>query len=360
MHSNFTRYNSIIRKPALATLALILIQLPVRAMQPEAEAVAIVMGAAINAGAVQSSGAHVLYQDIFIPVGLAPGQTLLYTWANINDPDPEKREFEPLRILVRLLAADGSVIAQTEAAAVGAGHSQSFYFDRDRISLPGEAGTGRVQARLEVTVTGRTTRSDTIPEPVILESFADAVEVIDNSSGKTTVNINARVIFKKLQLKTEFPSSAQEPTLIAIQTRSALVAAIPRQTLRVNWANLSAADPRDRVLEPLSVNVKLFNSAGQVIAQTETAPAQAGRFDYSDFNRDLIGLPGEPGTGRLPARVEVTARFRVAQQVDATFLQKALEDFPASLELIDNSTGRTTAVWLTVGFFEVVPTPKPQ
>lgn len=359
MRSNFTRHNSIIRKPALAMLALILIQLPVRAMRPGSEAGAIVMGAAINVGAAQYSGAHALYQDIFIPSGLAPGQKLRYAWANLNDPDPEKREFEPLRIQVRLLAADGSVIAQTEAAAVGAGQFQSFDFDRDRISLPGEAGTGRLQARLEVTVTGRTTRSDTIPEQVILETFASAVEIIDNFTGETAVKINARVIFKKLQLKTEFPSS-QEQTLIVIYPRSGLIAAIPGQTLRATWANFSAADPRDRVLEPLGVNVKLFNAAGQMIAQAEAAPAQAGRFQSFDFNRDLIGLPGEPGTGRLPVRVEVTARFRVAQQVDAATRQKALEDFPASMELIGNSTGRTAAVWVTVGFFEVAPPQKPQ
>jgi hypothetical protein len=312
----------------------------------------IMSSTAVNAGAAQSSGAHVLYQDFVIPVGLAHGQTLQYIWANLNDPDPEKREFEPLRIRVRLLAADGSVIAQTEAAAVGAGHSQYFYFDRDRISLPGEAGTGRLQARLEVTVTGRTTRSDTVPEQVILESSAGSAEVIDNFSGKTTVKINARAIWRKLRIRQEFPSS-QEQTQVVIYTRSGLIAAIPGQTIRAAWANFSAEDPRDRVLELLSVNVKLFNAAGDVIAQTDAAPAQAGRFDYSDFNRNLIGLPGEPGTGRLPLRVEMTARFRVAHQVDATVLQKALEDFPASLELIDNSTGRTYAVWVTVGFFEV-------
>jgi len=187
MHCNFTRYNSIIRKPALAMLALFLIQLPVRAMRPGAEAVAIVMGAAINAGAAQYSGTHALYQDIFIPSGLAPGQKLRYTWANLNDPDPEKREFEPLRIQVRLLAADGSVIAQTEAAAVGAGQFQSFDFDRDRISLPGEAGTRRLQARLEVTVTGRTTRSDdAATKQKALEDFPASLELIVNSTGGTT------------------------------------------------------------------------------------------------------------------------------------------------------------------------------
>jgi hypothetical protein len=56
------------------------------------------------------------------------------------------------------------------------------------------------------------------------------------------------------------------------------------------------------------------------------------------------------------ARLEATA-------IDpSSFTQdpKATGPLATSLKLIDNSTGRTTAVWLTVGFFEVVPAPKPQ
>jgi hypothetical protein len=65
MHGNFTRHNSIIRLVALALLALCIFQPPVRAHPT-----------VINAGAAQSSGTHVLYQDFIIPIGLAPGQKL--------------------------------------------------------------------------------------------------------------------------------------------------------------------------------------------------------------------------------------------------------------------------------------------
>src|SRR4029453_7854841 len=89
---------------------------------------------------------------VYGSLGISPNQTLRYTWTNLNDADPLKRLFEPLRIRVRLLAADGSIIAQQEAAAGGAGRVQSFEFARHRISLLGETGSGRIQASLEPTL----------------------------------------------------------------------------------------------------------------------------------------------------------------------------------------------------------------
>lgn len=181
MSSKLTCHNSITRLATLALLVLGSVQLPVRAHPP-----------ALITGAAQSS--HLLYQDIFIPVGLARGQTLRYTWANLNDPDPQQRELEPLRIEVKLLAADGSVIAQTAAAAVGAGQFQSFDFNRDQINLPGEAGTGRLQARLEATVELRRRNLVTTLSMNIGRPFADAAEVIDTLTGRTTVSFKPKEI----------------------------------------------------------------------------------------------------------------------------------------------------------------------
>ena len=126
--------------------------------------------------------------------GLTRGQTLRYIWANLGDSDPLKREFEPLRIRVRLFAADGSVIAQEEAAAVGAGRFQTFDFDRDRIDLPGDAGTGRLQVRLEAVVFGRLTNPDLTLDREILESFDAAAEVVDTLTGRTTVSLKPKEI----------------------------------------------------------------------------------------------------------------------------------------------------------------------
>ncbi|MBA3713631.1 MAG: hypothetical protein H0W76_14450 [Pyrinomonadaceae bacterium] len=115
MRGNFTRHTRINRLAALALLVLCFVQLPARAQFNNPKTFQII-----------SAGSD----------GLARGQTLRYTWANLSDPDPQQREFEPLHIRVRLLAADGSVLAQQEAAAVGAGQFQSFDFHRDQINLP--------------------------------------------------------------------------------------------------------------------------------------------------------------------------------------------------------------------------------
>lgn len=121
------------------------------------------------------------------PIGLIFGQTLRYTRANLNDPDPEKRDLEPLRIQVKLLAADGNVIAQDEAAAVGAGKFQYFNFDRAHLDAPGESETGRLQVRLEVTVHYQIKYPNLVLKLGMLDAFPDAVEVVGNETGATQV-----------------------------------------------------------------------------------------------------------------------------------------------------------------------------
>lgn len=135
------------------------------------------------------------FANAVMSFGLIPGQTLRYTWANQNDPDPRKREIEPLRILVKLFAADGSVIAQAEAAAVGVGQFQSFDFPSNQINLPGEAGTGRLQVRLEMTMLFRRFNSNDLTlKRGILETFDDVAEVIDTLTGRTTVSFKPKEI----------------------------------------------------------------------------------------------------------------------------------------------------------------------
>lgn len=181
MDRNVTSHISSIRLAGLVLLALCSVQLTVRAHPT-----------AINTGAAQST--HIdLYKNIWIDsIGLARGQTLRYTWTNLNDPDPEQREFEPLRIQVRMLAADGTVVAQTAAAAVGAGQFQSFDFNREQINLPGEPGTGRLQVRLETTV--EVLRRNLVTTLSFDNFFDDSAEVIDALTGRTTVGFKPKEI----------------------------------------------------------------------------------------------------------------------------------------------------------------------
>jgi hypothetical protein len=77
-----------------------------------------------------------------------------------------------------------------------------------------------------------------------------------------------------------------------------------------------------------------------VIAAGDEITLEPGEFHSFDFNRDDIGLAGEPGTGRLQVRTEV--RCRTFSIVDRTRITP--EEIPTSLELIDNRTGKTTAM----------------
>src|SRR5262245_7223093 len=119
MNGNLIRHNSTIRLAAFAVFAIGVIQSTVRA-HPTAS----------HTGAVQDT--HVdLYRNIWINPGLARGQTLRYTWTNMNDPNPRNRILEPSSIRVKLIDSDGSVIAQTDAAAVGPNQFQFFDFNRN-------------------------------------------------------------------------------------------------------------------------------------------------------------------------------------------------------------------------------------
>lgn len=118
---------------------------------------------------------------------LAPGQTLRYAWANLATPDALEH-FEPLRVVVRLLAGDGSLIAQDAAAAVGAGRLQVFDFSRGAMGGTGDAATPRLQLTVETTVVGRGNYNDIVLKPGIAD-LDDGVEIIDEATGATVVAI---------------------------------------------------------------------------------------------------------------------------------------------------------------------------
>lgn len=173
MISNITRYSSIARLAALVLLTICFVELNVRAQEP----------------------LHQTIDLLSCSFGVARGQTLRYTWANLNDADPQKRVFEPLRIQVKLLAADGSLIAQAEAPAVDAGKFQSFDFNRDQIDLPGEPGTARLQLRLAVRLEVMVIDANKFKNLTFrMAAFDDAADVMDTLTGQTTVSFKPKEI----------------------------------------------------------------------------------------------------------------------------------------------------------------------
>ena len=281
------------------------------------------------------------------PVGLTFGQTLRYTWANLSDPDPRKREFEPSSIRVRLLAADGSVIAQEEAAAVAVGQSQSFDFNRDQINVPDSQGTGRMQARLEATVSGLTWSWIVRITPRVIETFDVAVEIIDNSSGRTTVikggGVNV-VLDDSPDREWVNPNTFQ----IISAGRDRIYGIIPGQSLLVHALNITDPLSREQA-EPVSVQVKSYDKDGGVIAESDTVQIPPRQFRTIRFKYEDLRTASEPATGRKQVRIRMfglidkTQLSAAAQTILPPGNDLVISDL-VSFEIVDDNTGGTVVL----------------
>lgn len=129
---------------------------------------------------------------------------------------------------------------------------------------------------------------------------------------------------------------------ISIVQEMAPVGLIFGQTLRYSRANLNDLDiVAAQAFEPVAVRYTLFAPDGSVIRQSDADAAGPGAFQYVDFPRNLIDLPGEPGTGRLQVRLQVTVFGRTTWS--EIVLKRGIDRFNDSIEIIDDLTGRTVA-----------------
>ena len=148
MHSDFIRRTRIYRLAALVLLALCFTQLPTRARQ--------------------SSGEIELQS---FSLGLVHGQRARITVSN----DDSARA---IQVTLRIWDSNGNQLAQREVVIPPSGF-RSMDVDRDDISLPGESPTGRLQMLVDVSLFVRDARPSGFS--------AATAELIDNSTGKTTV-----------------------------------------------------------------------------------------------------------------------------------------------------------------------------
>lgn len=279
---------------------------------------------------------------VYGSLGIIPGQTARYSWAfitrmprssNLNDTGPE---FEPLRVEARLLGADGSVIAQAEATALSPGQIQSLDFNRGRINVPGEPGTGRLQAQLEVAVTVRrgTWITDTTFEQQFINSFVDVLEIIDDTSGRTTVakggGKNALLLDDTPGNESLNPKSFQ----VILAGPDRLFGLASGQTVR--FTTFIPNDPvsTDQTRQVTFVQVLLLDASGAPIAQSDEIAVPPGESRSIDFNRDGLPLVG----GRVQIRAQV--RYRAFSIIDRTQLNAI-----TSIELLDTTSGRTSVVF---------------
>ena len=273
-------------------------------------------------------------------VGLTHGQALRYTWVNLNNPDPQKREFDLLNIQVKVLAANGLVIAQAEAPAVDAGAFQSFEFIRDQINLPGEPGTGRLQLRLEVMIRFAWAAGiDAFDsKQQILDAFDDEAEVVDTLTGRTTVSFKPEEIVV-VGSKPSPAAGAPIPDSVWIDLGSPLGIA-PDQVLRISVSNPLVPQPGEDGRKYTMLFAPLILDAdGQAIAHKGEIALAPGQSHSFDFTRADLPSAGELGTGRLQVRSEIRRRF--FHGIAARISQGDVDKFPGTLELVAEGTGQT-------------------
>jgi hypothetical protein len=109
--------------------------------------------------------------------GIVPGQTLRVTLFNQPSSESETQS-EPVGGRVKVFDRSGNLIAQSPELAIPQGQFRSFDFDRFALSLPGEPGTNRAQARIKPFYNFKSERLSPV-----LASF----EIVDNRTGKTVV-----------------------------------------------------------------------------------------------------------------------------------------------------------------------------
>jgi hypothetical protein len=278
MANNFSHHKSIVQLTALALFAVCLIQ---------------------QQGRAQRMNEYILSAP---SVGLTLAQSLRFTLFN---PDGS-----PVRAQARLYDARGAVIAASGEASIPASQFHSFDFKRGDIPLAGETGTGRLQLRAVCTVT--------VPGPSKkIGGLAASIEVIEDG----TSNIILRV---------EIP--ARDDPMEPGFGNDFLIGIIPGQALRCTVVNANKpGSPGGR--ESVRAQVKLFDSIGDAVAESNIVGIPPGEFRSLDFDRDELPLLGEPGTDRAQVRGKIILWVRDTSTLSGFS--------PASLEIVDTSTGHT-------------------
>jgi hypothetical protein len=279
---------------------------------------------------------------------MARGQTARFTVFNPNEPS--ERERREVFVQVTLLDARGAEIAQSNEIAIPPGAFRSVDFRRDDPPVSG----GRAQTRARVRY-----RTFSIVDRTQLTGFPTSIELIDDATGHTTPLISQKpkeIVVVGSKSPVIAPAQTLTDLPVIVYAGRALMGLAYGQTLRVNA--LYPGDTADQERRSVRARAGLYDANGALLAQSAEATIAPGEFHSFDFDRADIAASGESGGGRLQMLVILEA----SATDHSSFTQdpKAAGPLATSLELIDNSTGRTTAVWLTVGFLEVVPTPKPQ
>ncbi|HKQ72973.1 MAG TPA: hypothetical protein VJ810_04540 [Blastocatellia bacterium] len=259
------------------------------------------------------------YIIIFPSVGVAPDQSVRLTLFN--------RDGAPLRAQARFHTAGGILVGLADGS-VRADAFQSFDLKRGNIQLPGEERTGRIQLSASFHIT--------MSEPgKKIGKLSVSMETISISDGTSNT-----VFVGEIPPSPASGAGNGNDIIISGFGNDTIMGPVPGQSFRVNLKHITPFGPEaesETRRNPVRARVKFFDGSGNPIAQSDELVIPQGEIRSADLNRDALSLPGEPGTGRLPARGTWTLIVQDASTNNA----REGGRIAASFELIDNSTGKT-------------------
>jgi hypothetical protein len=286
--------------------------------------------------------------------GMVRGQMVRFSVFSPNEPSERERPMVFIRVI--LFDASGALIANSDEIAIPPGEFRSVDFNRDDLPVAADQVGGRLQTRAQVRY-----RFFSIVDRTQFNVLPTSIELIDVGTGQTTQlvsHVPQESGFVSTKLPVIAPPQAPTEIPVIVYANRGLLGLVYWQKLRLSAHFPIDPGPQSQPVRALRARMSLYGANGALLAQSDEATIAPGAFHSFDFDRADIPASGEPVGGRLQMRVSL----EVAATNASSFTQnpKAAGPIATSLELIDNSTGRTTAVWLTVGFFEVPPSRNPE
>ena len=310
MRISFVR-TLITRLAALALIAACVFQVPAQAATTD----------------VQADGS-VRFLFNGISTGIANGQSIRGTLANLVPTGANRLDTVTFSAILMLYNERGSVVAQSERAQILPGKFHSFDIRRVAIRSPGDEKTGRVQvfAELKVFASGLDEAEAQSLKERAAEFLPLLFELI-NDTGETSVFDD--LIGWSFSTNTNNPSSGQGNDFIVSGFGNDLIGIVPGESLLFTARNLSKPDEAG---EAISMQVKVYDKNGDVIAVSHEVEIPPGEFRTVRFNHEDLATAEEPDTHR--AEVRTMPLWSIRSHVRAI-------PVAGSLELVSNSTGRT-------------------
>ena len=281
--------------------------------------------------------------------GMVRDQTARFNVFNSNEPSESGRP-RIISIQVTMFDASGAEIARSDDIAIPPGEFRSVDIKFDDLHI---TGGPRVQTRAQIRY-----RSFQIIDRTQLQVWPTSIELIDDLTGGTTQLLPQKpkeIVVVGSRIPASGPHVVDLP--IIVYSGRSLVGLTDGQTLRVNAVNPgNPADPRPESARLVRARVSLYDSNGTLLARSTEATIAPRQFHSFDFDRADIPEPGE----QVGRRLEVLVHLEAAVTDLFTFTQdpRSTGLLLPSFELI-GGTGKTAAVWVTTGFFEVTEPRQP-